>query len=77
VGARLASLVLLLVAWYAGAQIAGPRLLPDPTTVLQAIAHEASSGALFFNLGVTLARVLVAFAIAMALGAAMGLAMGW
>jgi NitT/TauT family transport system permease protein len=76
VGARLASLVLLLAAWYAGAQIAGPRLLPDPMTVLQAIGHEASSGALFFNLGVTLARVLVAFTIAMALGAAIGLAMG-
>ena len=35
-----------------------------------------SSGALFFNLGVTLARVAVAFTIAMALGAALGLAMG-
>jgi NitT/TauT family transport system permease protein len=76
VGARLASLVLLLAAWYAGAQIAGPRLLPDPMTVLSSIVHEASSGALFFNLGVTLVRVLVAFTIAMALGAAMGLAMG-
>jgi NitT/TauT family transport system permease protein len=67
VGARLASLVLLLAAWYAGAQIAGPRLLPDPMTVLSSIVHEASSGALFFNLGVTLVRVLVAFTIAMAL----------
>ncbi len=74
--ARLVSLVVLLGAWYVGAQIAGPRLLPDPMTVLQAIAHEASTGALAFNLGVTLARVIVAFAIAMALGAAMGLAMG-
>jgi NitT/TauT family transport system permease protein len=74
--ARLVSLVVLLGAWYVGAQIAGPRLLPDPMTVLQAIAHEASTGALAFNLGVTLARVIVAFAIAMVLGAAMGLAMG-
>jgi NitT/TauT family transport system permease protein len=73
---RLFSLVLLIAAWYAGAQLAGPRLLPDPQTVALAIINEASSGALAFNLGATLARVAVAFFIAMALGAAIGLAMG-
>jgi NitT/TauT family transport system permease protein len=76
VAARLFSLALLLAAWYLGAHLAGPRMLPDPQMVALAIMSEAGSGALFINLGVTLARVGVAFAIAMVLGAAMGLAMG-
>jgi NitT/TauT family transport system permease protein len=73
---RLLSLALLLAAWYAGAQLAGARLLPPPQAVGLAIIEEARSGALAFNLGLTLARVAVAFALAMAVGAAIGLAMG-
>ena len=73
---RMASLILLIAAWYAGSQIAGARLLPDPQAVALAILAEARSGALAFNLGATLARVAVAFLIAMLLGAAIGLAMG-
>lgn len=73
---RILSLALLLAAWYAGSQIAGARLLPDPQAVALAIVEEARSGALAFNLGVTLARVAAAFIIAMALGSAIGLAMG-
>ena len=63
-GARLLSLVVLIAAWYAGSQLAGARLLPDPQAVAIAILDEARSGALAFNLGATLARVAVAFAIA-------------
>ena len=73
---RAASLALFLATWWAGALVAGPALLPDPLSVLNAIMAEARSGALFFHLGVTLARVLLAFALAMALGTAIGLAMG-
>jgi NitT/TauT family transport system permease protein len=75
-GARLVSLALLIAAWYAGSRIAGPRLLPDPQAVAAAILAEARSGALAFNLAVTLARVAVAFGIAMLLGAVIGLVMG-
>ncbi len=73
---RLASIALLLTTWFAGSQLAGPRLLPGPQAVGLAILAEARSGALSFNLGVTFARVAVSFSIAMALGSAMGLAMG-
>jgi NitT/TauT family transport system permease protein len=89
---RLLSLALLLAAWYAGAEIAGPRLLPDPQAVALAIYHEAVTpgwdlripvidsvihiGALWFNLGATLARVVISFSIAMAIGTAAGLVMG-
>jgi len=59
-----------------GAQLAGPRLLPTPQAVVLAIVTEARSGALAFNLGVTLSRVVAAFSIAMLLGTLLGLAMG-
>jgi NitT/TauT family transport system permease protein len=73
---RLLSLLLLIAAWHAGSQLAGPRLLPDPQAVAIAILDEARSGSLAFNLGATLARVAAAFFIAMVLGSAIGLAMG-
>ena len=76
VGLRLVSLVLLIAAWSIGSHFAGARLLPDPQAVGLAIIAEARSGALAFNLGVTLARVVASFVIAMALGTALGLLMG-
>jgi NitT/TauT family transport system permease protein len=76
VALRLASIALLLALWFAGAHLAGPRMLPPPQAVGLAIIAEARSGALAFNLGVTLARVVAAFLIAMMLGTLLGLAMG-
>jgi NitT/TauT family transport system permease protein len=76
VALRLLSLALMIAAWYAGAQLAGPRMLPDPEAVARMIVSEARSGALAFNLGATLARVAVAFTIAMLIGSAIGLLMG-
>jgi len=76
VALRLVSLVVLIAAWSIGSHFAGARLLPDPQAVGLAIIAEARSGALAFNLGVTLARVAASFAIAMALGTALGLLMG-
>jgi NitT/TauT family transport system permease protein len=73
---RLVSLLLLIAAWFAGAHLAGERLLPEPQAVAQAIVAEARSGALAFNLGVTLARVAASFLIAMVLGTVIGLTMG-
>jgi len=76
VALRLLSLALMLAAWYVGAQLAGPRMLPDPQSVALLVVSEAQSGALAFNLGTTLLRVAVAFTLAMALGSAFGLLMG-
>jgi NitT/TauT family transport system permease protein len=73
---RLASLALLILAWFLGAWLAGPQMLPGPTTVLSAIITEARSGELFLQLGITLARVFVAFTLAMTVGSAIGLLMG-
>src|SRR6266566_1407973 len=66
----------MLIAWSIGSQIAGPRMLPDPQSVALLVMSEAQSGALAFNLGTTLLRVVVAFTLAMALGSVMGLLMG-
>ncbi|MFL6797252.1 MAG: ABC transporter permease [Xanthobacteraceae bacterium] len=74
--ARLFSLTVLVLAWYAGSQLAGARLLPGPQAVALAILEEARSGALGLNLAATLLRVAIAFTIAMALGAIIGLVMG-
>jgi NitT/TauT family transport system permease protein len=74
--ARLVSLGLLVAAWYVGAELAGPRMLPGPLSVASAIWDEATSGELAFQLGVTLARVAVSFAIAMLLGTVLGVVMG-
>jgi NitT/TauT family transport system permease protein len=76
VASRLFSLLVLIAAWYAGSEMAGQRMLPGPQTVALAVWAEAESGALAFNLGVTLARVAVSFVIAMAIGTAFGLWMG-
>ena len=73
---RSVSLVLFLAVWWIAALFAGERLLPDPISVLDAIVSEARSGALFFHLGATLARVLLAFTLAMTLGTALGIMMG-
>ena len=73
---RLISLALMLVAWFVGSQLAGPRMLPDPYSVALMVISEAQSGALAFNLGITLLRVAVAFLLAMALGSVMGVVMG-
>jgi NitT/TauT family transport system permease protein len=76
VAPRLFSLLLLVAVWYAGSIISGPRTLPGPDTVALALWAEAQSGALTFNLRVTLLRVAVSFAIAMAIGTALGVWMG-
>jgi NitT/TauT family transport system permease protein len=73
---RLVSLGLLLAAWFVGAELAGPRMLPGPQAVALAIWNEATSGELGFEVGVTLARVIVSFTIAMLLGTVLGVVMG-
>src|SRR4051794_9331149 len=73
---RLLSFAVLLATWWIAALLAGGERLPPPPAVLTAMSAEANSGALFFNLGVTLARVALAFTLAMTSGAAIGYLMG-
>ena len=73
---RLLSFAIFLATWWIASLLASDAKLPSPPTVLTALIAEAGSGALFFNLGATLARVALAFTLAMTLGAAIGYLMG-
>jgi NitT/TauT family transport system permease protein len=73
---RLLSFLTFLVAWGLASWHADQRLLPRPLAVIEAIYHEATSGALFVDLGATLARVAVAFMLAMSFGIFFGILMG-
>ena len=75
----LASPVLLLLLWEAGADSGwiDPRFFPAPSTIAGTFLHLASSGELWDNLSASLARLLFGFVIggvpALLLGLAMGL----
>src|SRR5262249_59446943 len=73
---RLLSLILFIGTWVLGSWLAGERMLPPPTAVAAAIVAEARSGELFWQLGIALARVALAFSLAMAGGGGIGFLMG-
>ena len=73
---RLVSFVVFLTTWWVAALLVDTSKLPAPPVVLQALMTEARSGALFLNLGATLARVALSFTLAMTLGVAIGYLMG-
>jgi len=73
---RLLSFVLFLATWWVASLFVGSPSLPSPVSVLNVMVSEASSGALFLNLGATLARVALSFTLAMSLGSAIGYLMG-
>ncbi len=73
---RLLSFALFIATWWVASLAIGDAKLPAPPAVLSVLAAEARSGALFVNLGATLARVVLAFTLAMALGSAIGYLMG-
>jgi NitT/TauT family transport system permease protein len=73
---RLLSIVVFFATWWTASLLAGGAKLPSPPLVLTAMITEVSSGALFFHLGMTMARVALAFTLAMTLGVAIGYLMG-
>jgi NitT/TauT family transport system permease protein len=71
VGGRIALAALLLLAWKAGADLAGPLYFADPLKVFQRIAADTASGALIRHTYVTLRLSLIGFAIGCAVGVAL------
>lgn len=69
-------MLVLVLAWEAGARLAGSRLAPPASAVAASFWAAVRSGELPANLAATLARVACAFALSMLLGAALGVAMG-
>jgi len=74
--ARLLSIISLVVVWGVAAALAHSRTLPGPLTVAAHIVTETANGELPYEMGCTLARVIVSFSIALALGSLAGYAMG-
>lgn len=72
-----ASIVLLLLLWFAIAYVVDSELLPSPADVLAVIYETGQSGELFYHTGVTLWRVLASFVISMFIGLAIGFLMGY
>ena len=56
----MASALVFLLAWQIAAGLADSRLLPTVTAVLHAMLQQTLSGALPFNLAITLGRVAAA-----------------
>jgi NitT/TauT family transport system permease protein len=74
--ARLLSIIALLIIWAVVAVLVHSRMLPGPLTIAAAIAAETVNGELPYQMGCTLARVIVSFSIALVLGSFAGFAMG-
>ncbi|MCG7393812.1 ABC transporter permease [Microvirga sp. ACRRW] len=70
------SIVVLVAAWQVAAFFSDPRLFPGPGRVGTTLVEAGLDGALFSNIGITLARVLASFILAMAIGTAIGIALG-
>jgi NitT/TauT family transport system permease protein len=73
---RLVSLAFLLLVWTVAALLVAGPSLPAPWTVAVSLWQHIVAGDLPYHLGVTLARVAVAFVLAMSIGTAIGIVMG-
>lgn len=73
---RLASAAAFLLTWQIAAAYAHSRLLPTVSSVIVAMVQQTISGALPWNLAITMGRVAAAFALSLVLGSALGIAMG-
>ncbi|MCC6475024.1 MAG: ABC transporter permease [Burkholderiales bacterium] len=76
VSIRLASLVVLAVAWQAASILFTERFVPGPASTFAALWDLARGGELIKHFGVTMARMLASFAAAMLVGMVIGTAMG-
>lgn len=72
----LASLVALLLVWWALHLILGAILIPAPLDTLGEVVAIISSGMFFSAMAATLRRVLISFAAAMLVSMALGILMG-
>ena len=81
-GLRAGSIGLLLLLWWAGSRLMDdPEVLPGPVAISLTIgadlAHMGPDGnSAFLHIGLTLTRIIVAFAASMLAGTGIGLAMG-
>lgn len=75
-GLRLVSLLSIFAVWLLLSWGMGPKVVPGPVETFLFLVKEHLSGQLWFHIGMTLWRVLVAFSITLALGTAIGVMIG-
>ncbi len=82
IGLRVSSIVVLLLLWWAAAMLMrDPEVLPGPLaiahTIVTALNSRGPEGeSAYFDIGITLARIFIAFCASMIAGVGIGLAMG-
>jgi NitT/TauT family transport system permease protein len=82
IGLRAGSIIALLLLWWAASRLMNDiEVLPGPALIGETIAHDLTNKgpegiSAFFHIGITLARIFVAFAASMLAGIGIGLAMG-
>jgi NitT/TauT family transport system permease protein len=82
IGLRAGSIAALLLLWWAASRLMNDvDVLPGPLAIARTIAADFKSRgpegeSVFYDIGITLARILVAFAASMIAGIGIGLAMG-
>jgi NitT/TauT family transport system permease protein len=82
IGLRASSILILLLLWWMAARLMhDPDVLPAPAAIGDTIAadlrtHGPEGHSAYFHVGITLARIFIAFFAAMVAGTAIGLAMG-
>src|SRR5688572_2893727 len=81
-GLRVGSILLLLLLWWAASRLMDdPEVLPGPVTIADAIVTDLTTEgpqgkSAYFHIGITLARIFIAFVASMLAGIGIGLAMG-
>ncbi len=73
---RLASVLLMVIAWQVTSILLSPKYVPGPWSTFVAIVHNAESGALATHFVATVVRMLSSFALSMILGVSIGIVMG-
>jgi NitT/TauT family transport system permease protein len=82
IGLRGGSIIVLILLWWAGAAaVNDPQVLPGPLSIAQAIVNNLRTPgpegeSAYFDIGITLARIFIAFSASMVAGIGIGLAMG-
>jgi len=73
---KLASVAALIGAWYLGAAVLPPNIMPAPHLVARILWGEVIAGPIWVDVAVTLSRLVQAFAFAMIVAILLGFAMG-
>ena len=82
IGLRTSSIAVLLLLWWAASALMNdPEVLPGPSSIARTIVKDLNTAgpegeSAYFDIGITLARIFVAFLVSMAAGIGIGLAMG-